>query len=172
MNTAVHHHAPGNTPEESVRRAVPADMGRLVLMATEAVDEQRHGRGGPLWARREARQQPATSLAGALDDPDQLVVVGELDGAIVGYGVVRIDDLADGGLLAIVDDIYVEADGRGVGLGESMMDAMVAWAEERQCVGIDALALPGNRATKNFFETFGLTARAIIVHRPLGPGKG
>lgn len=171
MTTAVHDQAPGNTPEESVRKATVADLGRLVVMATEAVQEQRHGRGGPLWARREARQEPADTLAAAIGDPGQLVVVGELDGEIVGYGVVRIERLPDGGLLAIVDDIYVEADGRGVGLGEAMMDAMVAWAEEHQCVGIDALALPGNRATKNFFETFGLTARAITVHRALGPAQ-
>ena len=25
----------------------------------------------------------------------------------------------------------------------------------------------GDRATKNFFETFGLVARGIVVHRPL-----
>jgi hypothetical protein len=48
------------------------------------------------------------------------------------------------------------------------MDAIVAWAEAAGCVGIDSLALPGNRETKNFFETFGLVARAIVVHRPLG----
>ena len=45
------------------------------------------------------------------------------------------------------------------------MDLLVAWAHERGCVGIDALRLPGNRDTKNFFERFGLTARAIVVHR-------
>ena len=30
-----------------------------------------------------------------------------------------------------------------------------------------ALAGAGERATKNFFERFGLVARAIVVHRPL-----
>ena len=42
---------------------------------------------------------------------------------------------------------------------------LIAWAHEAGAVGIDALALPGDRATKNFFETAGLTARAILVHR-------
>ena len=32
---------------------------------------------------------------------------------------------------------------------------------------MDSLALPGDRATKNFFETHGLVARAITVHRRL-----
>jgi hypothetical protein len=32
---------------------------------------------------------------------------------------------------------------------------------------VDALVLPGHREGKNFFERFGLTARAIVVHREL-----
>ena len=47
------------------------------------------------------------------------------------------------------------------------MDAVLAWARERGCIGIDSLALPGNRDTKNFFETFGFTARLLVVHRKL-----
>ena len=65
----------------------------------------------------------------------------------------------------MVDDLYVEPEARGVGVGEAMMDARPRLGGERGCVGVDALALPGNRATKNFFETFGLVARAIVVHR-------
>jgi hypothetical protein len=47
------------------------------------------------------------------------------------------------------------------------MEAVLAWCDERGCFGVDALALPGNRETKNFFESFGLVARAIVVHRRL-----
>ena len=32
-----------------------------------------------------------------------------------------------------------------------------------------ALALPGHRATKNFFEGQHFTARALVMHRRLGP---
>ena len=45
----------------------------------------------------------------------------------------------------------------------------VAHAQDAGAVGIDSLALPGDRETKNFFETFGLKARAIVVHRSLRP---
>jgi hypothetical protein len=47
------------------------------------------------------------------------------------------------------------------------MDAVLAWCRECGCFGVDSLALPGNRETKNFFESFGLVARAIVVHRNL-----
>lgn len=158
-----------SVPDEQARLATGDDLERLVAMATDAVDEQRDARGGALWARREARRSPRETLAAAIDDPTQSVYVGELDGAVVGYGVMRVDNLDDGGKLAIVDDLYVEPAGRGVGLGERIMEALVTEAEKGGCLGIDALALPGNRATKNFFETLGLTARAITVHKALGP---
>jgi hypothetical protein len=47
------------------------------------------------------------------------------------------------------------------------MDHVVAWCRAAGCFGIDSLALPGDRSTKNFFESFGLVARAIVVHRSL-----
>jgi ribosomal protein S18 acetylase RimI-like enzyme len=156
-------------PAEVARPAVDTDLVRLVELAVEAVDEQRDARGGAVWSRTLARRDPAASLVEAMADPDQVVVTGLLDDTIVGYAVLRIAQLDDGGLLAVVDDLYVEPEARGVGLGEAIMDLLVAHATERGCFGIDALALPGNRATKNFFETFGLTARALVVHRPLGP---
>ena len=39
----------------------------------------------------------------------------------------------------------------------------------RGCVGIDAIALPGHRAAKNFFEAHGFTARALAMHHQLEP---
>lgn len=98
-----------------------------------------------------------------------LVLVGEISGTVVGYSVTRVETLQDGSRLGVIDDIYVHPEGRAVAVGEAMADRIVAWCTEQGCRGIDSLALPGNRETKNFFETFGFKARAIIVHRPLAP---
>ncbi len=157
-----------DAPLEAVRPATDADLDRLVALAAEAVDEQRDARGGGVWSRREARRDPSRTLADALSDGATSVVVGTLDEAVVGYGVLRIETLDDGGLLAVVDDLYVEPGARGVGVGEALMADLVGRATTAGCLGIDALALPGNRETKNFFEASGLTARAIVVHRSLG----
>ena len=48
-----------------------------------------------------------------------------------------------------------------------MLDQIFPWAAEHGCRGIDAIVLPGMRESKNFFEMFGLVARAIVVHRAL-----
>jgi GNAT superfamily N-acetyltransferase len=96
------------------------------------------------------------------------VVVGEYDDVVVGYAALHVERLPDGSDLAVIDDIYVEPDAREVGVGDVVMRAVLDWCRARHCRGVDAVALPGNRAIKNFFERFGLTARAIVVHRPLG----
>ena len=153
---------------EAARPAAPDDVDRLADLVAEAVGEQAEGRGGRIWAQREARALPAhESLRAALDDPDHLVLAGTIDETVIAYAVARVERLRTGALLGVVEDIYVEPEARAVGVGEALMDRVVDWCRLRGCTGVDALALPGNRHTKNFFERFGLTARAIVVHRRL-----
>jgi GNAT superfamily N-acetyltransferase len=156
----------------SARAAVPGDLDTIVALARQAVDELALGRGGAVWRRVEARQEPlAPALAAAIDasgpEGDHMVVVGTVDDVPLGYGVVHRRDLPDGTALATVDDLYVDPGARGVGVGEAVMDLLIETAARWRCTGIEAMALPGDRHTKNFFERFGLTARAILVHRSL-----
>lgn len=151
---------------EGTRPATRDDLGALATLATEAVAALADLRGGEVWRRTASREgRVRESLAQDLVDEDSHVLLGTIDGTPVGYGVLRTTTLADGGRLGTVTDLYVEAGARGVGVGEAMMDALLARAREQGCFGVDSLALPGDRGTKNFFESFGLVARAITVHR-------
>jgi GNAT superfamily N-acetyltransferase len=153
---------------EAARPASSDDVPRIAELARAAIAELRSTKGGEVWARREARHEPLEdSLAADLANADALVLVGAIDDAVIGYAVAVIEKLPEGGDLARLTDVYVEPEARGVGVGEILLDVVVSWATERRCVGLDSLALPGNRETKNFFESFGLVARAIVVHRPL-----
>jgi GNAT superfamily N-acetyltransferase len=153
---------------EAARPATPEDLADLDRLAAEAVAELLPQRGGPMWARTIGRRPPfAEGLARALEDPDVLVLCGTVHGSVVGYAVARVDDIADGGRLVVIEDLFTEPGARSVGVGESMLDAVVAWGTERRAVGVDAVVLPGDRDTKNFFESFGLKARALVVHREL-----
>ncbi len=155
---------------EGVRPAGPDDLPRLTTLAREVIAELAEQKGGIVWRRHAARPEPLEDgLAADLDDPETLVLVGTIDDSVIGYTVTTIEDVADCGRLAVVRDLYVEPGARGIGVGAAMMDSVLAWAGERGCIGVDALALPGSRATKNFFEGFGLVARAIVVHRSLAP---
>ena len=154
--------------DEGCRRAGEDDLPRLAELAAAAVEELRLGRGGAVWARHLARRPPfLNELAAQLRADDHQVLVGTIDGTIMGYGVARVERLADGGLLGVVTDLYTDPGCRELGIGEITMRQLVDWCSERGCFGVDSLALPGDRHTKNFFESFGLVARAIIVHRSL-----
>lgn len=153
--------------------ARPADgehVGVLARMAADAVAEQVDARGGWVWSRREVRTRPfEESLAEALEHPDSAVWIGEIDGTPVGYAVAAVEPLQTGEMLGRVADLYVAPGAREVSVGEALIGEVLQWCVERGCVGVDSLALPGNRATKNFFETFGFTARLLVLHRKLAP---
>lgn len=155
-------------PEEACRVATPDDLPRLAELAEEAVASLRPGRGGELWARQSGRSAPFTDgLARDLAAPDHHVLVSTLDDLVMGYGVAHVEVLRDGGRLGVVTDLYTDPGCRELGLGERTMQALVDWCAAEGCFGVDSLALPGDRHTKNFFESFGLVARAIVVHRAL-----
>jgi ribosomal protein S18 acetylase RimI-like enzyme len=153
---------------EGTRIATEADVPVLAALTAAAVAEQRDGRGGAVWAVREAREVPADeSLRASVADPAQIVLAGTIDEVVVGYAVARLEELRDGTRLGVITDIYTDPGAREVGIGEALVDEVLKWANDEGCRGVDALVLPGNRETKNFFETAGLTARAIVVHKRL-----
>jgi GNAT superfamily N-acetyltransferase len=154
---------------EGARVATTADTERLVELARDGIAELSTQKGGIVWQRHAARTEPLDEgLEADLADPATQVLVGTLDDAVVGYAVTTVEALSDETRMAVVRDLYVDPEARGVGVGACLMDAVLAWATDQGCLGVDALALPGSRATKNFFESFGLVARAIVVHRDLG----
>jgi GNAT superfamily N-acetyltransferase len=152
---------------EAVRQATDDDRAVLAELHRLATDELREQRGGELWARQTDR-----AAGPALGAPATAAWVGTIDDTVVGYAIARLDPLADGGRLAVLTDVYVLPDARGVGVGELLLDAVIAWATEAGAVGIDSVALPGMRDSKNFFESAGLVARAITVHRSLPRPSG
>lgn len=154
--------------EVGTRAANVSDLDVLVDLAASAIEELTPKRGGDVWRRDAGRSAPLeTSLAADLDEDAHHVVVGTIDDVPVGYAAVRIETLRDGSLLGRVTDLFALPDARGVGVGEAMMDELMAFCRARGCFGVDSIALPGDRGTKNFFESFGLVARAIVVHRTL-----
>ncbi len=156
---------------ETVRVATPDDLDDLVRLAEVARAEMGTERGGPMWQLLHGRPDPlpatlTADLTEAAGDTG-VVLLGLFAAAPAGYAAAHREQLADGTSIAVVSDVYVEPGFRDVGLGAALMEELLAWATAHGCRGIDAMALPGMRHSKNFFERFGLTARAILVHRDL-----
>ena len=101
--------------------------------------------------------------------PGTRTFVGSIDDVVVGYADVSVETLSDGSLLGVIRDLAVLLGARGVGVGEAILDQVIEYCRGQGCRGIDSVALPGTRETKNFFETFGFTARLLVVHSSLVP---
>jgi GNAT superfamily N-acetyltransferase len=152
---------------EAARPAIAEDLPRLAQLVDQARLELGPMRGGRVFLAREAGPDDR-GLAAGLQDPRRAVWSGTIDGFVVGYAAAHHEDLRDGSRLGVIDTLFVEPEARSVGVGEALIGHALAWCATHGCAGVDASALPGNRATKNFFEESGFTARLLVMHRHLG----
>lgn len=169
----------------TARWATSRDLEALLAIAVAIEDELEPLRGGAVFlASRRADQRTHTERLVddlvALEAGLRLVVVGCIDDVVVGYASGRVapmvtrtfpnsESMSDSTAhdlkrLGVLDDLAVLPDARQVGVGEALLDLSFEWFRSHGCSGVDAYALPGQRETKNFFETFGMTARLLTVH--------
>ncbi len=150
---------------EDARAAGPDDLAALRTLEEQARASLVGQRGGDVHLRRHPAHGEA--LEALVVDPAHHVLVGTIDEVPVGFAVVRLDELEDTSTIGTLTDLFVHPDARGVGVGACLLDAAIAWSAAAGCTGLDGTALPGDRATKNFFESYGMVARALTTHLDL-----
>lgn len=138
-----------------VRLATSADADSCERLDTEARRETAGARGADAFFS----EQPAGFI---VDNIEGFSLVAEVDGVTVGFATVRVTQVGDRRVASIVR-VYVTARARRVGVGDALIASARSVARERDCVRIDAMALPGDRDTKNLYERNGLTARLIVA---------
>jgi GNAT superfamily N-acetyltransferase len=156
---------PTTTRPAFVRPATPGDEEVLRRLRSQAFADVGQARGGAMYVERHTA--PLPPLVADWSGEVRRAWLGGLDEAELGYLLGAVVALPSGAKLGVIEGIYVEADARACGIGELMMAVATAWFRSEGCVGVEANALPGDRATKNFFEEHGLTARLLTVYRTL-----
>ena len=150
----------------SARRAGPDDIEDLehLYRSLQGEMEALHR----MWPVADGLDEPvADSFREALDDPDTIVLIGEIDGYPFGFLLARVERLlaqADGALVGAIRLIFVDKEAREVAVAEEMRDMVMGALRERGITKFDAHVLPGHRLAKNFFEAGGFAARSIIMH--------
>ena len=149
---------------ELARPATDADRASCVRLVGEALTHAASMRGGPALVGEATAEDLLVRWSGG-DAPVGLFV-GEFVGAVV--GVLAVTTQAAGGQQrGQIECCYVDRDARGVGVGSALMEAAVEWCATAGCAEVDALALPGDRATKQRLEASGFTARLLTLSRRL-----
>jgi GNAT superfamily N-acetyltransferase len=167
--------APGPTRSETIepsptrpafaRLARAEDEPTLRRLRDQAMADLDAARGGVMYRERNATDLPP--LAAAWSDADHRVWLGGLDGTEFGYLAASRAEVRSGATLGVIEAIFVQKDARACGIGEAMLAVALHWFAAMGCIGVESTALPGDRATKNFFEEHGLKARLITVYRSL-----
>lgn len=138
------------TPELKLRRALRADLPRLLELLAD--DE--------LGRNREA-DVAAGAYAQAFDtidrDPNQFLLVGELDGQVVAMAQISfIPGLTRGGAWrANVEAVRVDFGLRSQGLGAQLMREVEALARKRGCRLIQLTSHKSRSAAHRFYERLG-----------------
>ncbi|MEI7887963.1 MAG: GNAT family N-acetyltransferase [Actinomycetes bacterium] len=152
----------------SVRCALSSDEEELIRLRELARLHLCEQRGGELEVlSQDVAGESSQDLLAESTQQDRLVLIALIGEVSVGYSFAQSLRLSEQYSLCLIKELFVESGAREIGVGELLMQAVTAWAQERGCSGIDAVAMPGDRDTKNFFETFGLVARSITVHQDL-----
>jgi hypothetical protein len=126
--------------------------------ASEISDELRRLWEEALRALRATRGGPELAAQSLPSSPDPLrdlvdsgsIFLEERDGELVGLAVVRDQTIVG---------VYVVAAQRRRGLARAIAAELFALADPPR----DALALPGDRATKSLYESLGLKARLLTM---------
>ncbi len=149
---------------ELARPAVAADRQACTRLLSQALVSAASMRGG---AALLGEASPVTLLERWTGSAAQLLV-GEYDGVVVGLlAATTTGETVAGRVSGRIECCYVEAGARGVGVGTALMETGVAWCGTRGCTDVDALALPGDRTTKQRLEAAGFTARLLTLSRRL-----
>lgn len=151
---------------EAARPAGAGDLADIEWVGSAVLDGIGEQRGGSVFSQLELGfGDPRSRARDALASGEAICVVGTFDSVVFGYAICHLVSLDGGARIGRLLDFAVHPAARGVAIGEAMMNHVVAWLTDQSCIGVDAWALPGDRGTKNFFESFGLKARLLTAHR-------
>ena len=121
----------------------------LVVLFSQATNAAMAHRGGPaMWQSILCDMGPEEFLHAAIARNE--LWIAQMGDNLVGLAVCR------NGLIEVV---YVQKSSRRQGVGTSLIRAVLMSVREP----VDAYALPGDRATKSFYESLGWKARLLTM---------
>jgi GNAT superfamily N-acetyltransferase len=110
------------------------------------------------------REKQRHGLEMLLRAPDAYVAVAEHEGAVVGMATLQVViSTAEGGPSGLIEDVVVRESYRGQGIGQMLMNHLVAWAENRGLSRLQLLADWDNRPALDFYRKQGWSMTQLIA---------
>jgi GNAT superfamily N-acetyltransferase len=155
---------------ESTRPAGEGDLALCAAMLDRALVDVRAQRGGATLVGAVTPEQllGRWRAGGGAAEGAATFYLGEFNHVVVGLAAATAAPRPGmPGLSGRIECYYVDEGARGVGVGSALLSSLVQWCRTLGCQDVDALALPGDRASKQRLEAAGFTARLLTLSRPL-----
>lgn len=142
----------------SIRAATTADLERLVALLAVLFSIEQD------FVADKGRQRQGLALM--LANERGRVLVAEADGRVVGMcsGQLLVST-AEGGLSLLVEDVVVDKEWRGRGIGRLLMAALGDWARPHQVSRLQLLADRNNLPALAFYQNLGWQTTELICLR-------
>jgi GNAT superfamily N-acetyltransferase len=146
------------TSAPTIRLVEPRDLPSLL----DLLDQLREGStSGVPWDRADAGRAE-TVLQRIIDDRRRTFLVAELDGEVVGTAdLLIIANLTHGARpVAFVENVVVDANHRGAGIGRALMDDVIERARAEGCYKVQFLSNKDRTRAHAFYRRMGFSPSA------------
>jgi len=161
-------------PELKVRPAQPADRQRILEFHRALYVDYRDmivpRAVIPLIAYRSFEEVLRDDVDALLKNPSAVVLLAERDGEPLGYitGHIEADPRRLLPRRGVVEDWYVTDEGRGEGVGRTLMDALEAIFTEAGCDLVESATWSANHKARAVHEAMGFLEVQVTYRKPLG----
>jgi ribosomal protein S18 acetylase RimI-like enzyme len=151
----------------TLRRGDAADVEWAMALAPELA-----AFGLPVWRDLdvfvdECRRAIRDGLEGESDDRLVFVAVGS-NGERLGLAhVLLAPDANTGGRNVVVNDLVVEPEQQGRGVGRLLLDRCAAWGREREAIGLVLAVFQDNTGARRLYERYGFGDDVVRMVLPL-----
>jgi GNAT superfamily N-acetyltransferase len=147
-----------------IRPATDADLDGLVASSAGLFAEDAGTRDplrNPDWPAVHGRK----AFADNLTNPNMLVLVADVGGAVVGHLTAGFYPPSDMWLAPRADLIsfYLQPAHRGGGIGTQLAEAFVTWAKQRGATQLRVTAYATNEAAIRFYQRLGFTPLEVTL---------
>ena len=139
-------------------------MSAVIEIAREVTDELVDALARLLPQLSSSPPPSAADLAEIIADPESTLFFARVDGVIVG-SLTLIMFRIPTGVKAWIEDVVVDADARGHGVGEALNSAALARAAERGAKAVSLTSRPSREAANRLYQRIGFVIRDTNVYR-------
>jgi ribosomal protein S18 acetylase RimI-like enzyme len=154
-----------------IRRATAADLPKVGQLGALLVEEHHDFDARRFLAPRPRTPSDYASFLGRqLDNPESVVLVAEDSGETIGYAFATIegyDYMALRGPAGVLQDVIVDPERRGRGVGRRLVAATLAYLRSRGAPRVVLSTAARNRPAQRLFESAGFRPTMIEMTREL-----